>query len=114
MKKDLLSVQSIMDSIVPISRFNKGEANKIFDELNETESGCKVVLKNNLPACVLVQPEQYEAMVEALEDYALYFEAKKRIEQDEKVFTFQEVLNDLEVSSSDLEQIEVEIESWNG
>ena len=31
-----MSVMGIMKSIVPISRFNKGEANRIFDEV---ESG---------------------------------------------------------------------------
>ena len=28
-----MSVMGIMNSIIPISRFNKGEANRIFDEV---------------------------------------------------------------------------------
>ena len=47
-----LSVMGMMKTIVPITRFNKGEANKIFDEV-ET-SGTKIVMKNNKPACVLL------------------------------------------------------------
>jgi predicted mannosyl-3-phosphoglycerate phosphatase (HAD superfamily) len=41
------SVSGVLNSLVPISRFNKGEANKIFEEVRET--GFKIVLKNNSP-----------------------------------------------------------------
>ena len=105
----LLSVKNIMDTIVPITRFNRGEASKIFDEVSE--HGFKVVLKNNTPACVLVNPERYEAMVEALEDYALYFEAKKRIDAAEKngFLSEKQVLDALGIDESDLEDIEVDM-----
>jgi antitoxin StbD len=110
MKRDNISIKDIMDSIVPITRFNRGEAGKIFDEVDE--SGFKVVLKNNTPACVLVQPEFYEAMVEALEDYALYFEAEKRMKDAEQrgFISADEVFADLGISKSDLDDIEVEID----
>ena len=39
-----ISVMNIMKSIVPITRFNKGEANRIFDEVEA--SGTKIVMKN--------------------------------------------------------------------
>ncbi|HBN86090.1 MAG TPA: prevent-host-death protein, partial [Clostridiales bacterium] len=54
----MLNGRTIIDtinSIVPISRFNKGEANKIFDEVKQ--SGFKIVMKNNTPACILISPE---------------------------------------------------------
>ena len=110
MVKDTMSVKNIIDSIVPITRFNRGEASKIFDEVNN--KGFKIVLKNNVPACVLVQPDRYEAMIEALEDYALYFEAEKRIKnaQKEGFISSEKVYNDLGISESDLQDIEVEIE----
>ena len=54
-----MSICGTIKSLVPISRFNKGEANKIFEEVRE--SGFKIVLKNNSPACVLLTPETYEA-----------------------------------------------------
>lgn len=113
MKNDLLSIKDIMDSIVPISRFNRGEANKIFDELNESEQGCKVVLKNNIPACVLIQPDRYERMVEALEDYALYIEAQKRLQETETqgFLSSEEVMESLGIKKSDLDEVDVEIES---
>lgn len=106
-----LTLKNFMNSIVPISRFNRGEASKIFDEVNET--GVKIVLKNNVPACVLVDPQRYEEMIEMLEDYALFVEAEKRMKNAEsKGFIPQDkVLSDLGISLADLDDdVEVEIE----
>lgn len=110
MRNKSISMKNIMDSIVPITRFNRGEASKIFEEVSEY--GFKVVLKNNAPACVLVQPDRYEAMVEALEDYALFFEAEKRIKNADKegFISYEDVLADLGISESDVDDAEVEID----
>lgn len=110
MRKKSILARMIMDAIVPITRFNRGEVSKIFDEVSE--SGFKVVLKNNAPACVLVQPDRYEAMVEALEDYALFFEAEKRMKNAESEgFTLSEQVHaDLGINPADLDDIEVETE----
>ena len=51
-----MSVVDMMNAMVPITRFNKGEAAKIFDEVETT--GTKIVVKNNRPACVLISPSQ--------------------------------------------------------
>lgn len=102
------SVGTIMDTIVPITRFNRGEASKIFDEV--AARGVKIVLKNNLPACVLVQPERYEAMVEALEDYALYFEAERRTKRPEQTVSYTEVMQDLGITDAEVNDAEVELE----
>jgi len=105
-----ISIKNIMESIVPITRFNRGEASKIFEEVSEY--GVKVVLKNNTPACVLVQPDRYEAMVEALEDYALFFEAEKRMNNaDKEGFISSGVVYDkLGIKESDIDDAEVEID----
>lgn len=110
MKKDNISMKDVMSSIVPITRFNRGEAGKIFDEV--CESGFKIVLKNNTPACVLLQPEKYEAMIEALEDYALYFEAERRMKKADKdgFLSSDEVYANLNISGADLDDVEVEID----
>ncbi len=110
MEKEFLSVKNVMDTIVPITRFNRGEASKIFDEVNE--NGFKVVLKNNAPVCVLVNPERYQTMVDALEDYVLYFEAERRIVDAEKngFLTEKQVMDALGVDDPDLEDIEVDID----
>ncbi|MDO8970022.1 MAG: hypothetical protein Q7U74_04985 [Saprospiraceae bacterium] len=104
------SVKDIIDSIVPITRFNRGEASKIFEEVSE--NGFKIVLKNNIPACVLVKPERYEAMVETLEDYALFFEAEKRMKNAESagLISNEQVLKALGISESDLDDIDVDID----
>jgi PHD/YefM family antitoxin component YafN of YafNO toxin-antitoxin module len=64
--ENILSLNNMLDSLIPISRFNKGEANKIFDEVKE--SGCKIVVKNNTPTCVLLTPEKYKEMIEMVEE----------------------------------------------
>ena len=79
--RDLL-MANMLNTIVPISRFNKGEANKIFDEVKK--SGSKIVVKNNIPTCVLITPEKYEEMINAMKD--------------------------LDISEKDLENIEVDFE----
>ena len=73
-----MSVMSVMKSIVPITRFNKGEANRIFDEVEAT--GTKIVMKNNRPACILMSPSQYENLMEMLSDYIMREEAERRIQ----------------------------------
>ncbi|WP_409969333.1 type II toxin-antitoxin system Phd/YefM family antitoxin [Bengtsoniella intestinalis] len=109
MLESTFSVKSVMDSIVPITRFNRGEATKIFDEVHA--SGTKIVLKNNVPSCVLVEPGRYEAMVEALEDYALFFEAEKRLaSHDGEMLSHDMLCAKLSITPEDLEDIEVEIE----
>ena len=109
MNEAYLSLKSVMDSIVPITRFNRGEASKIFDEVHT--QGVKIVLKNNSAACVLVEPERYQDMVEALEDYALYFEAERRMKNaGGKSISHAQVLEDLGISEDELEDVEVEIE----
>lgn len=74
------------------------KTSKIFDEVSE--NGVKVVLKNNVPVCVLVKLEGYEEMVEVLEDYALFFEAEKRMENIERTsfISQHQVLNKLGIS----------------
>lgn len=108
--KDTLSINDVMKTLVPITRFNKGEANKIFEEVNK--EGVKLVIKNNTPSCVLMNPERYESMVEALEDYALYFEAEERMKKAEKqgLISEHELFDELGMKKEDLDDIEVEIE----
>lgn len=103
-------IHALINAIVPISRFNKGEANKIFDEVKM--SGYKIVMKNNTPACVLLTPERYEEMTEQLEDYALLMEAQKRMESPESADTLSEkmVLQHLGISEEELQSCEVELD----
>ena len=104
-----LQTAEIMHSMIPVSRFNKGEASKIFDEVAKT--GMKIAVKNNKPACVLLSPERYEALMEEMDDLQLMMEAEKRISEGGKTISFQEVLSKNGITEADLEGWEdVEIE----
>lgn len=106
-----ISMKNLMNQIVPISRFNKGEASKICEEVQET--GVKAVLKNNVRVMVLVEPNQYDEMVELLEDYALLFEAEERMKtaETEGFLSQEQVMKNHNISQADLDNTaDVEIE----
>lgn len=104
------TILNIINSMVPISRFNKGEANKIFDEV--ASSGTKIVIKNNRPACVLLSPAQYESLMEMLSDSLLYTEAEKRMatNNDSETLSYEAVMEELGITQKELDDIDVEIE----
>lgn len=101
--------QNVMQAFIPISRFNLGEANKIFAEVKQ--SGDKIVMKNNIPTCVLVDPQRYQKMLDIIEDYYLLQEAQIRVAEDNPKYTIsqQEIMDRLEISESDLDSVEVDI-----
>ena len=104
-----MQTAEFMRSMVPVSRFNKGEAAKIFDEVSKT--GIKIAVKNNKPACVLLSPDRYESLLEEIEDLELMIEAEKRLTEGGSTVSFQEVLAENGMTEADLEGWEdVEIE----
>lgn len=105
-----ISVMSILKTIVPITRFNKGEANRIFDEVETT--GTKVVMKNNRPACILMSPARYESLMEMLSDYIMQEEAENRMKHFDPIETMsqQEVMESLGITDADLDDVDIEIE----
>lgn len=105
-----MSVMGIMNAIVPITRFNKGEANRIFDEVESC--GTKIVMKNNRPTCILMSPEKYETLMEMLSDYILQEEAERRMASadSEKAMSHLEVMESFGITEMDLDRTEVEIE----
>lgn len=58
---DTLTARQMIKSFVPISRFNKGEAGKIIEEVKR--DGIKVIVKNNEPECVMLTVEDYDRLV---------------------------------------------------
>ena len=101
---------NILDSLIPISRFNKGEANKIFDEVRL--SGYKIVVKNNAPACVLLTPESYQEMLDIIDDQYLLAVSEERLKNNNVVTrSFEEILSKDGLTLADIEAMEdVEIE----
>lgn len=102
---------NIMDCLVPISLFNKGQATKIFNRLRETKE--LFVLKNNQPSAVILSPEEYTRLTEIEENYMLLLEATNRLEENgtKPAIPMEAVMVDLGISEKDLEaEEEVEIE----
>lgn len=105
-----MSVTGMLQTMIPISRFNKGEANKIFDEVETT--GTKIVVKNNKPACVLISPTQYESLMEMLSDFILREEAEARMESYDasENKTQEQMMREFGITSEELDAIDVELE----
>ena len=59
---DAMTATKMLNSFVPISRFNKGEAGKIIEEVKR--DGIKVIVKNNAPECVMLTVEAYDKLVQ--------------------------------------------------
>lgn len=103
-----LNTVNILDSIIPISQFNKGQANKIFSEVKKF--GTKIVVKNNVPECILMSPQNYQRMMEEYEDAVLAAEAEKRMADNADYKTHDEVMKEFGISASDLDDVEVNLE----
>ena len=58
---DALTATKMLNAFVPISRFNKGEAGKIIEEVKR--DGIKVIVKNNAPECIMITVEDYDKLV---------------------------------------------------
>lgn len=60
-----------LQSLVPISQFNKGQAAKIFDRLHSEKE--LIVLKNNQPSAVILSLEEYTRLTEIEEVIFFYW-----------------------------------------
>lgn len=107
----MISTASILKSMVPVSRFNRGEAGKIFDELSHVKT--KIVMKNNVPIAVLLSPEEYTRLIDETEDSLLLAEAAMRLTNcDESNFISEaDFIKSIGLTEADLNNCEeVEIE----
>ena len=102
----MANAAGILQSLIPISQFNKGQAAKIFDRLRTEKE--LVVLKNNQPSAVILAPEEYTRLVEIEEDYMLFLEANRRLERNENsaAIPMEKVLADLGISETELADIQ--------
>ena len=101
----------LLQSLVPISQFNKGQAAKIFDRLHSERE--LIVLKNNQPSAIILSLEEYTRLTEIEEDYVLMLEANKRMEdsRNNKTISFDSVMSNLGISEDELldtEEIDIE------
>lgn len=98
----MATATDLLQSLVPISQFNKGQASKIFDRLRFQRE--LIVLKNNQPSAIILSPEEYKRLTEIEEDYYLLLEANKRMEEngDTKTVSFDYLLKDLGIREDEL------------
>ena len=91
----------ILDSLVPITQFNRGQASNIFDRLH-SESRL-IVIKNNQPAAIILSPSEFQRLSEMEEDYTLLLEATRRLKEDSSsMYSREDVMSELDISEADL------------
>lgn len=78
----MITTAAVLNSMIPVSRFNKGEAGRIFDALSHDKT--KIVIKNNVPIAILLSPAEYTRLIEVNEDSILLAEAAIRIGHSDK------------------------------
>ena len=91
----------ILNSLVPITQFNRGQASRIFDRLH-TERRL-VVLKNNQPEAIILSPTEFSRLSEIEENYLLLLEAVERLAGNTAPATpIADVMKELGISDEDL------------
>jgi len=98
------SAVSIMNSLVPITQFNKGQAARIFDRVRTERQ--LVVLKNNAPSAVIMSPEEYERLAEIEENYYLLSLAERRQKDGGLAVEADEVMRRLGITQEDIQNAE--------
>jgi prevent-host-death family protein len=95
----------VVDRLVPITLFNKGQSSKIFERV-KTEHEL-VVLKNNAPAAIILSLDEYKRLKEA--DVDLYFlqlaDERMRGDWESRTIPFDDVLAKHGLSIADLDDI---------
>ena len=100
-----------LDSLVPVTMFNKGHASKIFDRVKS--EGQLVVLKNNAPEAVIISTDEYARLTEIEENYYLLMEATERMSSYDSTKTLSEaaVMERLGITQAQIDAADdVEIE----
>ena len=91
----------ILNSLVPITQFNRCQASRIFDRLH-SESRL-IVLKNNQPAAIILSPSEFQRLSKIEEDYTLLLEATIRLKEDSSsTSSREELMSELGISEADL------------
>ena len=77
------AVVKMTKAVVPITRFNKGEAGKIIEEVKQ--DGVRIIVKNNIPECIMITVEEYNRLTEAANHPARLIQTKEA-EEKRKAF----------------------------
>jgi len=102
--------ESHLGQVIPISRFNRGEAGRIFRELRHSRT--IVVTKHHMPVAVLLDPEEFDKIQETITDAALLSEAYQRTQQYDPADTLSEaqLIKRLGIQGTELDDGMVEID----
>ena len=96
---------NVLNSLVPITQFNRGQAARIFDRLHSESQ--LVVLKNNQPAAVILSPSEFQRLSEIEEDYLLLREAMERLSTNTAPTTpMDDVMRELGITEEALDAAE--------
>jgi antitoxin StbD len=99
----MISTVDMLQNLVSITQFNKGQASKIFDFVRTRK--WLIVLKNNTPSAVILAPEEYSRLVEIEQDYQLMCTAVERLKTNQgKIgIPFADVLKKYDLTMKDIE-----------
>lgn len=99
-----MSATDILENIVPISSFNRGQSSKNFKKAQE---GPVLVIKNNEPEAVIVNTKEYVRLIGIEEDYFLLLASLERLTSPESPLVSQDdLLVDLGISADEIESAE--------
>ncbi len=95
-------MMNIIGNAIPVSLFDQGYAEQIFEEVKR--SGKKVVMKNNTAECVLLAPEEYELLVDEVNDARLMVLASERLrnESEKHLLSLEEACRELGIVQDDI------------
>ena len=101
-----MNPKKVLNSFIPITRFNRGETNKIINEVKH--DGIKFIVKNNNPECVLLSVKDYKKMLDDLEDAELLALALEREARDDGTghVTQEELMAEYGITQADLDAID--------
>lgn len=95
-------MQDVLNSLVPITQFNRGQASRIFNRLHDEDK--LIVLKNNKPTAVILSPKEYERLSEIEKDYELLLEATERLENNDKpTVSMENVMTELGITQDEID-----------
>lgn len=101
----------MLDKLVPITLFDRGHANKIFNRLKSEAR--LVVIKNNIPEAVILSVNEFRRIYEIVEDYRLLMLAQERLANYDPAtaISHESVMLKAGITQADLDAIgDVEIE----
>lgn len=105
-------IREISNKTVSISQFNRGLAGRIFEDVKS--DGYKIVLKNNIPECVLLSPDEYENLIQELEDAQDIIMAKERLEnlKPEDLISQEEFEEEFGIKFDEIEPLDEDEFEW--